>query len=250
MPEPYLTEDAFLGGQLTILQPRTGYRAGTDPVFLAASVEATAGQSVLELGCGVGTASLCLGRRVGGLDLTGVELQEEYARLARRNGEANGIDWTVEQADISVLPEEIRSKSYDHVIMNPPYFETKRLTPPRDSGKEIAHIAQGGDVSHWIETGLKRLAPTGQMALINLPEVLPQMLSSLVKKCGSIEISPIVSRVNRQAHRVIVTARKGSRTPLVLHSPRVVHEGETHLCDGDDYSNWASGVLRKGQPFR
>ena len=68
-----LTRDKFLDGQLTILQPRYGYRAGVDPVFLAASVPAKPGQNVLELGCGAGVASLCLARRVSGLSLFGVE---------------------------------------------------------------------------------------------------------------------------------------------------------------------------------
>ena len=56
--EDDLTCDAFLGGKLHLWQPRRGrgYRAGVDPVLLAASIEATAGQSVLELGCGVGAA--------------------------------------------------------------------------------------------------------------------------------------------------------------------------------------------------
>ena len=35
-----LTYDAFLGGKLHLWQPRRGYRAGVDPVLLAASVEA------------------------------------------------------------------------------------------------------------------------------------------------------------------------------------------------------------------
>ncbi|MEL6434627.1 MAG: methyltransferase, partial [Pseudomonadota bacterium] len=59
-----LTKDDFLGGRLQLLQPRAGYRAGIDPVLLAASVEARKGQSILDLGCGVGTAALCIGRRV------------------------------------------------------------------------------------------------------------------------------------------------------------------------------------------
>ena len=38
-----LTHDAFLGGQLTLAQPVSGYRAGVDPVILAASVPAKKG---------------------------------------------------------------------------------------------------------------------------------------------------------------------------------------------------------------
>ena len=61
-----------------------GYRAGVDPVLLAASVPARAGQSVLDLGCGAGVAALCLAARVPGL-LAGLEVQPAYAALARRN---------------------------------------------------------------------------------------------------------------------------------------------------------------------
>ncbi|MEO0916318.1 MAG: methyltransferase, partial [Pseudomonadota bacterium] len=58
------TDNAFLGGRLQVLQPAVGYRAGADPVLLAAAVDAGPGHSVLDVGCGVGTALLCLGTRV------------------------------------------------------------------------------------------------------------------------------------------------------------------------------------------
>ena len=54
-----LTDDGFLDGRLRILQPKAGYRAATDPVLLAAFAPAEPGQSVVELGCGTGVASLC-----------------------------------------------------------------------------------------------------------------------------------------------------------------------------------------------
>ena len=49
-----ITRDKFLGGRLVISQPKKGYRAGVDPVILAASIPARSGESILELGCGVG----------------------------------------------------------------------------------------------------------------------------------------------------------------------------------------------------
>jgi hypothetical protein len=55
------TLDGFLGGRLSIAQPRRGFRAGHDTVLLAASIPAPAGSHVLELGSGAGVASLCLG---------------------------------------------------------------------------------------------------------------------------------------------------------------------------------------------
>jgi len=120
--EDDLTCDAFLGGKLHLWQPRRGrgYRAGVDPVLLAASIEATAGQSVLELGCGVGAAVLCLGARVPGLTLTGCELQPAYAELARRNG---GAALEVVEADLTDMPLHLRQRQFDHVLANPPYFD-------------------------------------------------------------------------------------------------------------------------------
>ena len=45
-----LTRDALLGGKLHLWQPQKGYRAGVDPVLLAATVPAQAGDSLLDLG--------------------------------------------------------------------------------------------------------------------------------------------------------------------------------------------------------
>ena len=120
MTDPDLSRDAFLCGRLHLWQPRKGYRAATDPVLLAAACPARSGQSVLDLGCGVGAAALCLATRVPGLDLHGLELQESYASLARRNAAENAIPMHIETGDLADMPAALRL-SFDHVIANPPY---------------------------------------------------------------------------------------------------------------------------------
>ncbi len=82
------SEDGFLNNRLRIRQPRQGFRAGLDAVMLAAAVPAGAGEAALELGAGVGTASLCLVARTG-CTVTGIEIDAELVELANQNAKLN-----------------------------------------------------------------------------------------------------------------------------------------------------------------
>src|SRR4051812_36331863 len=83
------TEDAFLGGQLRLRQPKSGHRAGHDAMLLAAATPARAGDRVVEFGAGVGAAGLAVARRVTGTKLVLVEIDAGLASLARENAAAN-----------------------------------------------------------------------------------------------------------------------------------------------------------------
>ena len=53
-----IAEDAFLGGRIRLRQPRRGHRAGTDAVLLAALAAPREGETVYDLGAGVGAVGL------------------------------------------------------------------------------------------------------------------------------------------------------------------------------------------------
>lgn len=246
-PEDALTRDAFLGGRLTLLQPRRGYRAAADPVFLAAFVPAAAGQSVLELGCGAGAASLCLAARVPGLDLHGLELQADYADLARRNAALNGIGFTVHEGDLRAMPTALAARNFDHLLMNPP-FHPAAASPSPLPGRAAAHT-EDAPLGIWIDAALRRLRPQGCLTLIHLAARLDEVLAAIAGRTGRIEILPLAPREGRPASRVLVRAVKGAASPLVLHPPLVLHAGLRHLRDGDDYTVRAARVLRKAAPL-
>ncbi|MGB7240541.1 MAG: methyltransferase domain-containing protein [Sulfitobacter sp.] len=240
--ETDLTCDAFLGGKVQLWQPKQGYRAGVDPVLLAASVAATAGQSVLELGCGAGAASLCLDARVPGLQMTGVEIQADYAELARRNG---GGSLEVVTADLADLPLDLRQRQFDHVIANPPYFEKHRGKTTNHPDRETA-IREATPLSQWVHVAAKRLGPKGCAHFIHRAERLPELLTAMSTYLGSVEVLPIAPRMGRSTELVIVKARKSGRAGFRLHAPLIMHEGTQHLRDGDSYVPSIRAVLRNG----
>ncbi len=244
--QPELTQDQFLGGRLTISQPRHGYRAATDPVLLAAACPAEAGQSVLELGCGVGVAALCLGARVS-VQVTGIELQADYAELARRNARDNGIKLDVVDGDLAQMPETLRARSFDHVMLNPPFFGpgAQAEDPGRARGRQ-----EQTALSVWIDAALRRLKPKGFLTLIMLTERLPEVIVALDGRAGGVAIKPLAPRAGRPAARFILCARKGSRSVASLANPLVLHEGSHHRSDRDDYTLEAKAVLRDGHSLK
>ncbi len=242
---PALSDDGFLDGRLRILQPRAGFRAATDSVLLAAAVPARAGQSVLELGCGVGVASLCLGARVAGLALTGVELQPFEAGLARRNAARNDLALEVVTADLARLPESLRARRFDHVIANPPYDPAGGGTAARQPGRECAR-REATPLALWADIGLRRLRDRGWLTMIHRADRLPDLLAALEGRAGDVAVRPVTARAGRRAGRIVLRARKGARGPFRLLAPLVLHDGDAHRGDRDDHSVPARAILRDG----
>ncbi len=238
-----LTDDAFLGGRLQLWQPKVGYRAATDPVLLAASVAAKPGQTVLDLGCGAGTAALCLGARVAGVVLTGLELQADYADLARQNAQRNGIKLKVIDGDLADIPA-ILKRDFDHVIANPPYY-AQAGSPSPNVGRDVA-LRVDTPIGDWVAVAARRLAPGGWLSMIFATECLPEALLACAAKLGSVAVLPLAARSGQPSLRVILQARKGGGRVFRLLAPFVLHGGDGHDTDRDSYTPVAKGILRDG----
>ena len=78
--------------------------------MLAAAVKARGGESVLDVGAGVGVAGLCLLARVPGLEVTAVEIDAKLCALAAKNAELNGFatSFTIVNADVTAAANSLR----------------------------------------------------------------------------------------------------------------------------------------------
>ena len=239
--EPDLTCDAFLDGRLRLRQPKRGYRAAIDPVLLAAFTPARPGARVLDLGCGAGAAALCLATRVPGLDLHGLELQPDYADLARRNAAENALPLQVHEGDLRQMPAGLRI-AFDLVMANPP-FHPAESAPSPDPGRDRAH-REDATLPEWIAAGLRRLAPGGRLVLIHHAARIGAILSALDGRAGGVELLPITSRAGHPATRLLVRAQKGRAAALRLWPSLTLHEGSSHTRDGETYTAQAQELLR------
>lgn len=242
-----LSHDDFLCGRLRLWQPRAGYRAATDPVLLAAAVPARPGEAVLDLGCGVGAASFCLGARVPGLFLTGLELQPAYGALAQRNGAALGAQFTLIEGDVAAPPSALTAQSFDHVIANPPYY-AQSGSPSPQPGRDLAMRAQG-PLAPWMELATRRLRPGGCLTFILRSAQLPELMAALSPRLGSAALLPLAARQGRPADRFLFQAKKGGRGAFRLLAPFILHEGPAHDGDRENYTAEARQVLREGAPI-
>jgi tRNA1Val (adenine37-N6)-methyltransferase len=236
------TKDTFLGGQLTIEQPLGGFRAGLDAVMLAAAVPAQAGDTVLELGSGAGTASLCLAARIPDISITGAEIDSDLVRISNQNATANRMGDRVVFVTVDALdlPQDMKH-DYDHVMCNPPFHGGEGERSPDEARALATH--DDGSLAAWLSIGAKRTATGGTFTAIVRADRLGETLTALPQT--GLRLFPLWPRDGEAAKRVIVQLAKGSRAPQVLCAGLVLHR-----ADGS-YTDEADLVLRgaKGLEF-
>jgi len=234
-----LTEDTLLGGAIVLRQPKRGFRVAIDTVLLAAAVPARTGETVFEPGAGCGAAALCLARRTG-CRVVGIEPQADLVALAAENARRNGLDSrvTVLAGAIGAPLPAGATGPFDHAMANPPYQPAGQGTRPPDAAKAAAHVEDEADLDAWVAAMLAPLKPKGTLTLIHRADRLDAVLVALGARAGGVAVFPLWPRTGEPARRVVVRARKGVRTPLVLAAGLTLHE-----ADGR-YTAEADAVLR------
>jgi tRNA1(Val) A37 N6-methylase TrmN6 len=222
-----VSEDALLGGRVRLLQPAKGHRAGTDAVLLAAAAPLAAGDVVCDVGAGTGAVGLMAAARVR-VRVVLVERDPALAELCRKNLALNGLDGEVAVADIldraSRRSAGLRELGADCVLTNPPFLEEGRARRSPDSVRAAAHMLPPDGLDAWVDACAGLLKGNGRFVLVHRADRVGDCLAALGKRFGGVNLRLVHPRTDEPATRLLLSAVKGSRAPLTVAPPLILHE--------------------------
>lgn len=230
-----ITDDTFLKGHLTVNQPRDGYRFSIDAILLADFVQCKDGQVIIDLGTGCGIIALLLATRHPGVQLVGVEIQDELARAAAANVRANRLEDRIRilHQDLKALHIQQVPDLVHQVVCNPPYRRVKSGRVNPDRSKAGARHEIFARLADFVDAAARMLQLSGRLSCIYPAERLTDLMDHL--RQANLEpkrLRLVHSKREEGARLVLLTAVKGGRPGLVIDPPLVIYRADGRYTPG------------------
>ncbi len=233
-----------LNRSLSLLQAPEGFRTSMDSVMLAAACPIKPEQTVLDLGCGVGSAGLCVLKRVPQTQLTGIDIQNDHIELSRKNAINNNMEERT-----SFLCADIRNDleiaTFDHIICNPPYKRAgaHKHSPSPSKAQAMGHLEDSSNLQSWITRAWHHIKGQGSLTIVHEAEQADSIIHALYsengrRRFGAVEIIPLYPKADTPAKRVLIRAYKHKKAGTTIHPGIIMHE-----ADGS-YTKKANDILR------
>jgi tRNA1(Val) A37 N6-methylase TrmN6 len=227
MKPPTETVDSILGGALTLVQPRDGYRFSIDSILLGRFARVRAGDRVLDLGAGCGVISVMLAALWRPCEVVAIELQAELAAVAGRNAALNRLD------SIRVIHADLRTPrigglipaAFDLVVANPPYraLDSGRESP--NAGRRVARGESAATLEHFVGAAKRYTANGAKAAFVFDAARSAKLLGCL----GAHSLEPkrirfVHPRADAPATTILVEARKDGGIEALIEPPLMLYE--------------------------
>tara|TARA_B100000575_G_C23053786_1_gene606616 strand:- start:307 stop:1104 length:798 start_codon:yes stop_codon:yes gene_type:complete len=236
--------DKFLDGKILIEQHLDGGRSNIDTILLSAAVPVKKGYKILDVGVGNGTSSIALGSSFKDITIVGIDNDPTNIELATRNVALNNLEEIIAIMNVDILKKKIsfravgqRDLIFDSIFMNPPYFDKECVNRSKSYHQSITKYHDGSNLDKWINNSIKLLKFKGTITMINRVENLARTIC-LLSKHGSITILPLISNINGEALRFILSFKKGSKAKTRILSQLILHR------EGGVFSDMVEDILR------
>lgn len=214
---------------------RNGYRIiqnpdkfcfGMDAVLLSGFAKAKEGSHVLDMGTGTGIIPILLAAKTGAAHLTGLEIQEESADMARRSVALNGLEKKIAivTGDIKEAGNLFDAASFDVVTCNPPYMIGQHgLVNPGDA-KAIARHEILCTLEDVIGQAAKLLRPGGNFFLVHRPFRLAEIMTLLCQyRLEPKRMQMVYPFVDKEPNMVLLEANRGGKPRMQVEKPLIIY---------------------------
>lgn len=218
------TVDELRDYDLSIIQPRCGYRFSVDPLLLCEFAGGCDGR-VIDLGTGCGVMALIMARKAAASRVVGVEFREESARLAARNALLNGLSErvTVVPADILDLKRSLPVSSFDLVLANPPFRRvgTGKVSP--HAGRDTARHESTAVLADFLSVAKYLVTPAGRVCLIyHVSRLTELIVEASALKLSLLRLQFVHGGPDDSARMVMLELAKGRTGELTVLPPLFV----------------------------
>ena len=210
-----------------VIQNPEKFCFGMDAVLLSGFANIRKNETVLDMGTGTGIIPILLKSKGKGGHLTGLEIQEECADMARRSVRYNSLESDIDIicGDIKEAAATFGAASFDVVTSNPPYMIGQHgLTNPHVPKAIARHeiLCTFDDVACQAARVLK---DRGRFFLVHRPFRLVELMATLTKyKLEPKRMQLVYPFIDKEPNMVLIEACKGGNSRIQVERPLVVYE--------------------------
>ncbi|MBR4759971.1 MAG: tRNA1(Val) (adenine(37)-N6)-methyltransferase [Lachnospiraceae bacterium] len=207
---------------------------GMDAVLLSGFATVRDGQTVLDLGTGTGILPILLEAKTGAAHLTGLEIQEESADLARKSVELNGLTEKIDivTGDIREADTLFGAASFDVITSNPPYMIGGHGLKNASEAKLIARHEVACNFDDIARVSSRLLVSGGKLFLVHRPFRLAELMVTLTKYALEPKrIRFVHPHLTDEPNMVLIEAAKGGKSRVTVEKPLIVYEPDGEYTD-------------------
>lgn len=210
-----------------IIQDPGRFCFGMDAVLLSGFAKARKTDTVLDMGTGTGIIPILMEAKYGCAHLTGLEIQEESADMARRSVALNHLDEKIDiiTGDIKEAGNLFPPASFDCVTCNPPYMIGQHgLTNPEEP-KAIARHEVLCTLEDVIRNAARVLKPGGHFYMVHRPFRLAEIMTIMSQyKLEPKRMQLVHPYVDKEPNMVLIEGARGGRSRMTVEKPLIVYQ--------------------------